>query len=39
MVGVVFRTCEPRGGSTGSCVTEECWWGWKALVTDLDPSK
>lgn len=39
MMGVVFRTYELRGGSSGSCVAEECWLGWKALSTDLVAAK
>lgn len=34
MMGVVLRNHELRGGSSGSCVAEECWWGWKALSVD-----
>lgn len=35
VMGVVVRAYELRGGSLGSCVAEECWWGWKALSIDL----
>lgn len=39
MMGVVFKTHELRGGSSGSCAAVECWWGWKALSVDLISAK
>lgn len=35
MMGVVTETYELRGGALGSCVAQECQWGWNATPVDL----